>query len=143
MRSASTRLRGRHAPQADGIVETWLGVEDDHSVASFQDFKLTVASDASEDWLGVYEVWVGGEQLVPRRPLSERLALAKTAVRELLSEELVEMYRGESWDGEKTAVPTERARPSAAGVGDLGGPEWTARLPRRDTGWQGSGTHPV
>ena len=32
VRSASTRLRGRRAPQADGIVETWLGVEDDHSV---------------------------------------------------------------------------------------------------------------
>ena len=32
VRSASTRLRARRAPQADGIVETWLGVEDDHSV---------------------------------------------------------------------------------------------------------------
>ena len=32
VRSASTRLRGRRAPQVDGIVETRLGVEDDRSI---------------------------------------------------------------------------------------------------------------
>ena len=75
--------------------------------ANFQDFKLTVVSDASEDWLGVFEVWWGANSWYPERPLSERLALAEAAVRDLLSEGLVEMYRGESWEGEKTAVPTD------------------------------------
>ena len=75
--------------------------------ASFEDFKLTVVSDASEDWLGVYEVWWQANGWYPGRPVGERLTLAENAVLDLLSEGLVEMYRGESWEGEKSVVPAD------------------------------------
>jgi hypothetical protein len=56
---------------------------------TFGEFKRELLFDANADVHGVYEAWWSANSMFPHRPLSQRLAMAEQAVRELLAEGLV------------------------------------------------------
>lgn len=61
-------------------------------------FKAEVISDQAVDSQGVYEVWWQANTRYPNQPLSARLAIAESAVRDLLREGRITLVRGE-WIG--------------------------------------------
>ncbi len=68
---------------------------DASSFEGFGAFKRELLLDAFADVNGVYEAWWRANTLFPERALSERLAMAEQAIRELLAEGLIAMIRDE------------------------------------------------
>lgn len=64
----------------------------------YEAFKAEVVSDQGQDDQGVYEVWWQANTWYPEQPLSTRLAIAESVVRELTRTGLVRLVRGE-WTG--------------------------------------------
>jgi hypothetical protein len=56
---------------------------------TFGEFKRELLFDANMDVTGVYEAWWRANSVFPHHPLSQRLAMAEQALRELLAEGLV------------------------------------------------------
>jgi hypothetical protein len=61
-------------------------------------FKAEVVSDQGVDNQGVYEVWWQANTWYPDQPLSTRLAIAESVVRDLLGEGRITLVHGE-WIG--------------------------------------------
>lgn len=61
-------------------------------------FMADVVSDQGHDSQGVYEVWWQANTWYPDQPLSTRLAIAESVVRDLLREGRITLVRGE-WIG--------------------------------------------
>lgn len=79
--------------------------------ADYDDFKAVVLAEQQENSQGVYEVWWSANSRWPDVPLSTRLAIAESVVRDLLSEGRVTLVRGE-WtgpEGEREPVPDPEA----------------------------------
>jgi hypothetical protein len=57
----------------------------------FGEFKSEVLAAADEDIQGVYEPWWQANTWYPNRPVSERIAVAERALRELLAEALISL----------------------------------------------------
>lgn len=66
--------------------------------ADYDAFKAKVLSDQVDDDQGVYEVWWHANSWYPDQPLSTRLAIAESVVRDLLREGRVTLVQGE-WIG--------------------------------------------
>jgi hypothetical protein len=64
------------------------------SELSFEQYKIEVSDMGSDELAGVYEAWWLANSLYPGRLLSERLAIAERAIRELLGEGLIKLYVG-------------------------------------------------
>jgi hypothetical protein len=71
----------------------------------FGEFKWEVLAAASEEIQGVYEAWWQANTWYPNRPVSERIAMAERALRELLAEGLIALVSSVS--GEEAAIPRE------------------------------------
>jgi hypothetical protein len=71
-------------------------VFDAGSVEGFDAYKRELLLDAADCVNGVYEAWWRANTLFPERALSERLAMAEQAIRELLAEGLIVLIRDES-----------------------------------------------
>ena len=61
-------------------------------------FKAEVISDQADDNHGLYEVWWQANSWYPQQPLSTRLAIAESVVRDLLRDGRITLVRGE-WIG--------------------------------------------
>jgi hypothetical protein len=72
---------------------------------TFGEFKRELLDDANSDIIGVYEAWWRANSMFPHRPLSQRLAMAEQALRELLAEGLVVLIGDRE---EKEAIPRDR-----------------------------------
>jgi hypothetical protein len=70
-------------------------VSDASSIEGFGAFKRELVLDAFAYVNGVYEAWWKANKLFPDRALSERLAIAEQAIRELLAEGLIVLIRDE------------------------------------------------
>jgi hypothetical protein len=66
--------------------------------ADYDEFKAEVLADQERDDQGVYEVWWSANSRYPDLPLSTRLGIAESVVRDLLSEGRITLVRGE-WIG--------------------------------------------
>ena len=73
---------------------------------TFGEFKRELLNDSSTDTFGVYEAWWYANSIFPHRPLSERLAMAERAIRELLAEGLVQLVSDQS-NPKDTVIPRE------------------------------------
>lgn len=87
-------------------------------------FKAEVVSDQEDDNQGVYEVWWQANSWYPDKPLSTRLAIAESVVRDLLRNGRVTLVRGE-WIG------PDHAREPVADV-DAALLEWATWVPQPD-----------
>jgi len=79
-------------------------VFDAGSVEGFGAYKRELLLDAADGVNGVYEAWWRANTLFPERALSERLAMAEQAIRELLAEGLIVLIRDES-DPQGSEIP--------------------------------------
>ena len=79
-------------------------VSDASSFEGFGAFKRELLLDAFADVNGVYEAWWRANTLFPERALSERLAMAEQAIRELLAEGLIVLIRDED-DPQGSEIP--------------------------------------
>jgi len=79
-------------------------VFDASSVEGFAAYKRELLFDAADCVNGVYEAWWRANTLFPERALSERLAMAEQAIRELLAEGLIVLIRDES-DPQGSEIP--------------------------------------
>jgi hypothetical protein len=90
----------------------------------YDTFKAEVVSDQGDDNQGVYEVWWQANNRYPDQPLSTRLAIAESVVRDLLREGRVTLVRGE-WIG------STHAREPVADV-DAALRDWATWVPHAD-----------
>jgi hypothetical protein len=70
-------------------------VSDASSFEGFGPYKQELLLNAFAYVNGVYEAWWRANAWFPERPLSERLAMAEQAIRELLAEGLIVLIRDE------------------------------------------------
>lgn len=70
----------------------------DDRPTDYDDFKAEILADQETDEQGVYEVWWAANGRYPDLPLSSRLAVAESVVRELLRDGRILLVRGE-WIG--------------------------------------------
>jgi hypothetical protein len=64
----------------------------------YRRFKRRLFDDAVSDWTGVYEAWWTANAEFPDLAVSERLLIAEQAVRELVKDGHLDLYRG-TWEG--------------------------------------------
>jgi hypothetical protein len=79
-------------------------VSDASSFEGFVDYKRELLHDAFAYTNGVYEAWWRANALFPNRAVSERLAMAEQAIRELLAEGLIVLIRDED-DPQGSEIP--------------------------------------
>lgn len=87
-------------------------------------FKAEVVSDQERDSQSVYEVWWAANSRYPNLSLSNRLAIAESVVRDLLSDGRVVLVRG-PWIG-----PDQEREAVADPVGAL--LDWATWVPQPD-----------
>jgi hypothetical protein len=75
------------------------------SFEGFVDYKWELLHDAFAYTNGVYEAWWRANALFPDRAVSERLAMAEQAMRELLAEGLIVLIRDEA-DPQGSEIPS-------------------------------------
>ena len=79
-------------------------VSDASSFQGFDAYKRELLHDAFAYLNGVYEAWWRANALFPERAVSERLAMAEQAIRELLAEGLIVLIRDED-DPQGSEIP--------------------------------------
>jgi hypothetical protein len=78
-----------------------IGAMPNAEPADYQDFKETIAYEASHFDHGVYEVWWDANSRYPDWPLSQRLAIAERVVDDLIASYDVRFFRVNDLDRER------------------------------------------
>jgi hypothetical protein len=68
-------------------------------------FAFSVLSDATDDLMGVYEVWWLANAWYPDWPLSQRLRAAEQAIANLVGQGLITLCRGDYTDAAEHSIP--------------------------------------